>query len=409
MSIGPAAFRFAAVSFDMMALLRSDLPGGESRWSGDPPFNFVGGHNDPASVPFGGFAEAAAVALARHGPALARYNLGGSPQGHLPLREFIAAALDRRAQMPTDPSEVLVTSGSLQALDLVNAALLAPGDAVVVEEATYAGTLSRLAERGAEVHGVGLDRDGIRIDHLDEILGNLVARGRRPKFVYTIPTVQNPTGTVMPVERRHQLLEVARRHGVAIFEDDCYADLVFDGSRPPTIRSLDATGGQVVYCGSFSKTLAPALRVGYIVADWPLMGGLLALKTDAGSGALEQIVIAEYANAHFDAHVAQLTGVLDTKCQAMAAALREHLAGVADFEPPRGGIYLWLALPQGVDTTELVEPAAAVGVQFNPGAGWCVDPAHGARRMRLCFGHLSTEAISEGIAALARVVYARLN
>ena len=397
------------MSFDMTALLRSGLPDGEPRWNGDPPFNFVGGHNDPASVPFGGFAEAAAVALARHGPALARYNLGGSPQGHLPLREFIAAALDRRAQMPTDPSEVLVTSGSLQALDLVNAALLDPGDAVVVEEATYAGTLSRLAERGAEVHGVGLDRDGIRIDHLDEILGRLAARGRRPKFVYTIPTVQNPTGTVMGVERRHQLLEVARRHGVAIFEDDCYADLVFDGSRPPTIRSLDATGGQVVYCGSFSKTLAPALRVGYIVADWPLMGRLLALKTDAGSGALEQIVIAEYAAAHFDAHVAQLTGVLATKCQALSAALLEHLPGVAEFVPPRGGIYLWLALPEEVDTAELVAPAAAAGVEFNPGAGWCVDPAYGARRMRLCFGHLATEAIDEGIAALARVVHARLD
>ena len=388
----------------MTARLRPGLPEGEPRWSGDPPFNFVGGHNDPASIPFGGFAEAAAVALARHGQALARYNLGGSPQGHLPLREFIAAALDRRAHMPTDPSEILVTSGSLQALDLVNAALLAPGDAVVVEEATYAGTLSRLAERDVEVHGVSLDGEGIRLDHLDELLGTLAARGRRPKFVYTIPTVQNPTGTVMPVERRRQLLEVARRHGVAIFEDDCYADLVFDGSRPPTIRSLDGTGGQVVYCGSFSKTLAPALRVGYIVADWPLMGRLLALKTDAGSGALEQIVIAEYATSHFDAHVDKLVEVLDTKCQAMAAALSEHLPGVVEFVPPRGGIFLWATLPAGVDTAELVAPAAAAGVEFNPGAGWCVDPVYGASRMRLCFGHLSTDAIAEGIAALARVV-----
>ena len=396
------------MGFDMTALLRPDLPDGEARWTGDPPFNFVGGHNDPASVPFGGFAEAATIALARHGQALARYNLGGSPQGHLPLREFIAAALDRRALMPTDPSEILVTSGSLQALDLVNAALLTPGDSVVVEEATYAGTLSRLAERGAEVHGVGLDRDGIRIDHLDQVLGDLAARGRRPKFVYTIPTVQNPTGTVMPVERRRQLLEVARRHGVAIFEDDCYADLVFDGRRPPTIRSLDTGGGQVVYCGSFSKTLAPALRVGYIVADWPLMGRLLALKTDAGSGALEQIVVAEYAASHFDDHVARLTAVLDAKCQAMTAALREHLSGVAEFVPPRGGIFLWTSLPEGVDTGELVGPAAAAGVEFNPGAAWSVDPAYGASRMRLCFGHLSEAAIAEGIAALARVVHAGL-
>ena len=141
----------------MTSLLRPGLANGEAEWIGDPPFNFVGGHNDPASVPFGGFAEAAATALARHGSALAFYNLGGSPQGHLPLREFIGEALARRAHMSTDPSEVLVTSGSLQALDLVNTALLAPGEPVIVEKATYAGTLSRLAALRADVHGIELD------------------------------------------------------------------------------------------------------------------------------------------------------------------------------------------------------------------------------------------------------------
>ena len=392
------------MNFDMAARLRPGLPVGESRWTGDMPYNFVGGHNDPASVPFGGLAEAAATALARHGPALARYNLGGSPQGHLPLREFVAEALARRAHMPTDPGEVLITSGSLQALDLVGAALLAPGDGVVVEEATYAGALSRLTALGAEVHGVALDDGGIRIDHLAELLGSLASRGRRPKFVYTIPTVQNPTGTVMDVPRRLELLELARRHGVAVFEDDCYADLVFDGSRPPTIRSLDAGGGQVVYCGSFSKTLAPALRLGYIVADWPLMSRLLALKTDAGSGALEQMVVAEYASARFDDHVDRLTRALEAKCGALCSALEEHLAGVASFEPPRGGIFLWAALPDRVDTAELVAPAAAAGVEFNPGASWCADPRYGASRMRLCFGHLDATEIEQGIVALAEVV-----
>ena len=388
----------------MASVLRAGVHEGESRWAGDLPYNFVGGHNDPASVPFAGFAEAAAVALSRYGTALARYNLGGSPQGHLPLREFVADALGRRAHMPTDPDEVLVTSGSLQALDLVCGALIAPGDAVIVEEATYAGTLSRLAALGAEVHGVALDRGGIRLDHLEEVLASLGARRRRTKFIYTIPTVQNPTGTVMGVERRRGLLEVARRHGVAIFEDDCYADLVFDGARPPTIRSLDGANGQVVYCGSFSKTLAPALRVGYIVADWPVVSRLLALKNDAGSGALEQIVVAEYAASHFDDHVDRLTMVLQAKCDALCAALGEHLGDVVTFEPPQGGIYVWVALPEGVDTAELVAPAAAAGVEFNPGAGWCVDPAYGARRMRLCFGHLDTDAIGRGIVALAAVV-----
>ena len=392
----------------MTALLRPGLADGAAEWVGDPPFNFVGGHNDPASVPFGGFAEAAAAALARHGPALAAYNLGGSPQGHLPLREFVAEALDRRASMSAVASEVLVTSGSLQALDLVNAALLSPGDPVIVEKATYAGTLSRLADLQADVHGVELDSDGMRIDHLTDVLESLSRRGRRPKFIYTIPTVQNPTGTVMPVERRLEMLETARRYRVAIFEDDCYADLVFDGERPPTIRSLDSEGGQVVYCGSFSKTLAPALRLGYIVADWPMMSRLLALKTDAGSGALEQITVAEYAAAHFDDHVGALTAALSKKCDAICGALRNSFGDLANFEEPRGGIFVWVAFPERVDTDRLVAPAAERGVEFNPGSAWCTDPAYGASRMRLCFGHLPPDDIAAGIAALADVVKASL-
>ena len=134
------------------------------------------------------------------------------------------------------------------------------------------------------------------------------------------------------------------------------------------------------------------------------MSRLLALKSDAGSGALEQLVIAEYAASHFDDHVDQLTTVLQAKCDALCSALHEHLGDLASFEPPRGGIYVWTALPEGIDTAEMVAPAAAAGVEFNPGAGWCVDPAYGARRMRLCFGHLDVDAIEQGIVALAAVV-----
>ena len=392
------------MGFDMTAKLRPGLPVGEPRWAGDLPFDFVGGNNDSGSIPWGGFAEAAAVALARHGPHLARYNLGGSPQGHLALREVIAGSLGRRAQMPTDPDDVLVVSGSLQALDLVNDALIAAGDPVIVEEFTYAGALSRLRALDADIHGVSLDRGGIRVDHLDEMLGRLASQGRPAKFIYTIPTVQNPTGTVMSPERRLALLDVARRHGVAIFEDDCYADLVFDGPRPPTIRSLDDGGGQVVYCGSYSKTLAPALRLGYIVADWPLMSRLLALKTDAGSPALEQIVVAEYAAAHFDEHVARLTETLSAKCDTLCTALRERLTGVASFERPAGGIYIWVTLPDGYNTSALLADAAAVGVEYNPGADWSVDSGRGMTRMRLCFGHLDCDQITEGVSRLAGVV-----
>ena len=234
----------------------------------------------------------------------------------------------------------------------------------------------------------------------------LAAEGRLPKFIYTIPTVQNPTGSVMSVERRLELLELAREYGVAIFEDDCYADLVFDGSRPPTIRALDDGGGQVVYCGSFSKSIAPSLRVGYVVADWSVIGQMLPLKSDAGTGMIEQLVLAEYSPTHFDAHVAELTSTLAGKADAMCSAITTSFGDAAQFTAPRGGIFVWVAFPEGIDTAALAEPARARGVEFNPGAGWSVDPTYGSRRMRLCFGHPPNDVLREGVQVLAEVVAA---
>ncbi len=391
------------MTFDTSSLFRADLPAEEQPWQPAPRYSFVGGHNDAANVPFGGLAEAAVSVLRREGPSLATYNLGGGPQGYDPLREFICHKLGTRAHMACDPGQVLVTSGSLQALDLVNAVFLEPGDTVIVEQATYGGMISRLARAGVEVLGAELDADGIRIDALSDQLDALAARGKRPKYVYTIPTVQNPTGSVLPLERRHQLLDLARRHGFLIFEDDCYADLLWSGDRPPTIRSLDGDGGQVVYCGSFSKSIAPALRVGYIVADWPVLSRMLALKTDAGSGALEQMVLAEYASSHFTEHVEQLKAVLRGKCEAMMTAVDASFGPAATYVAPKGGIFLWLAFGDGVDTGALAGPAAAEGIEFNPGAGWSADPAWGRTRLRLCFGHPDHDTIRAGVAALADV------
>ncbi len=184
--------------------------------------------------------------------------------------------------MDGSADDVLIVSGSLQALDLVNAVFVGEGDTVIVEEATYQGAISRLQRLGANVVGAPLDDGGIRMDSLDAILSDLKSKGVTPKYIYTVPTVQNPTGSVMTEDRRLELLHLARAYDTAIFEDDCYADLTFDGTRPRSIRALDDGGQQVVYCGSFSKTIAPALRLGFLVADWPLMSRILPMKTDAG-------------------------------------------------------------------------------------------------------------------------------
>ncbi len=414
------ASAFDMPTFDMTGKMAEGLPRPAGAWTPIPRFSFVGGNNDSPSVPVGGLTEAAMSVLTKHGSELATYNLGGNPQGFEGLRAFVAGSLDANAHMPTSSEQVLVVSGSLQALDLVNAAFLRPGDVVVAEEATYGGMISKVARRGARCVGVELDDNGIVPERLAGLLDELAAAGTPPRFIYTIPTVQNPTGSVMPVERRREILAIARHFGVPIFEDECYSDLQWIGERPPTLRALDCAESEgpsaVIYCGSFSKSIAPALRVGYIVGDVPIVRQLMALKDDAGTGAIEQLVLAEYAAAHFDDHVAQLRETLREKCAVMRRAVNTHmgalsqvaikLGGPVQVTDPKGGIFVWLTFPTGTDTSSYLAPAAQRGIQFNEGAAWSVEPAWGARRMRLCFGSLSQDDIREGVAALAEVIAA---
>ncbi|MGI9437328.1 MAG: PLP-dependent aminotransferase family protein [Geminicoccaceae bacterium] len=392
------------MDFDYTPFFRSDLPPAATKWSGFPRYNFVGGHNDADHVPVERLAKSAGDAVLREGRTLATYRLESGPLGYVGLREFIAAKLRARASMACQADDILITTGSLQVLDLVNAAFLEPGDTVIVEAASYAGTLSRLRAKGAVVVGVGLDEQGMRMDQLASVLDDLKSKGTRPKFLYTIPTVQNPTGTVMTKERRLEMLRLAAMHDFPIFEDDCYADLLWEGERPPAIRGLDE-GGRVIYCGSFSKSIAPALRVGYAVAEWSVISRLLALKEDAGSGALEQMTLADYDVAGFDDHVEALQGRLKRKCDVMMAALDEQFGASAEFAVPKGGIFIWVTLPDQVDTSRLASVAAADGVAINPGAEWSSSAEDGRHRLRLCFAHPSETTIREGIAKLAEICH----
>jgi 2-aminoadipate transaminase len=242
----------------------------------------------------------------------------------------------------------------------------------------------------------------MRMDALASTLADLRGRGVKPKYIYTIPTVQNPTGRIMPEERRAELLKLSLDYGVPIFEDDCYADLVWDGQRPPAIHAM-ATNGGVIHIGSFSKSIAPALRVGFIVAPWQMLSRMLALKTDAGSGALEQMVLAEYCAPHFATHVPELTRGLHAKLDTLMEALNEQFGTAAEFEAPKGGIFLWVKLPEQVDTLKLYQAALAAGVAINPGPEWSTNKPHSQSRLRLCFANPSAEQIREGIAVLADV------
>jgi 2-aminoadipate transaminase len=389
-------------SFDFAPLLVGGLPAPAQKWAGFPKYNFSGGHNDPEQVPVDRLTAAAVAVLEREGTTLATYGLQSGPLGYRPLREFLSRKLKRHADIDCEADEILITSGSLQGIDLVNRILLARGDTVLIEKESYGGALTRLARLGVNAVGIPLDAQGLRVDALSSALADLKHRGIRPKYIYTIPTVQNPTGSIMGEQRRRELLRLARDNGVPIFEDECYSDLIWDDGRPPALYALAKSEG-VIHIGSFSKSVAPALRVGYVVAPWDILARMLALKSDAGSGALEQMVLAEFCARHFDAHVPGLTRGLRHKLDALVEALAEQFGTAAEFDYPRGGIFLWVKLPEQVDTASLAQAALAAGIALNPGAEWSTDKAHGRSRLRLCFANPSPEMIREGIARLAEV------
>ncbi len=387
-------------------LIGKKVPPPAPRWPGNAKFNFIGGHNDRSLIPIDELIAATAAVLRRDGADLALYSMGQGPQGYIGLRRFVAEKLTRWRAIDAGPEDVLITQGSGQGIDLINQVLLEPGDTVILEEFTYGGYLTKLRRLGVTIVGAPLDEDGIRIDALGAILADLKQKGTTPKYICTIPTIQNPTGSIMPLDRRHELLALAREYGVPIFEDECYADLTWGGmNAPPALYALDPA--HVIHIGSFSKTLAPALRLGYVVADWQFMSRMIALKTqgDSGVGALEQMVVAEYFSTHFQDHVDELSQTLKGKLDTMVEAVEREFGTAVEPWAPKGGIFLWMKLPDQVDVRKLVQPALDAGVAFNPGPEWACDGDAAKSRLRLCFGSATKDEIREGVAHFARVCY----
>ncbi len=389
-------------TFDFAPLLAPGLPPAAMRWTGRPKFDFTGGNNDPDQLPLQDLIAATETVLKREGRSLSTYSLNSGPQGYRPLREFLVKKLLADAAIQCTVNDILITSGSLQAIDLINHTLLTRGDTVIIEEDCYQGSINRLLRMGVNPIGIPLNEQGMRIDVLASVLNALSSKGVRPKYIYTIPTVQNPSSTIMPTSHRERLLQLAHTHGVPIFEDDCYADLTWSGERPPALYAMSPYNN-VIHIGSFSKSIAPALRVGFIVASWNVLSHILSLKTDAGSGALEQMVLAEYCQSHFGKHIVALRKGLHNKFITLKEALHTHFGDAVSFDDVQGGIFLWVTLPEHIDTLALFQQAQAAGVAINPGPEWSVNKPHARNRMRLCFASLSHEEIHQGVATLAQV------
>ena len=392
------------MGIDFDGLFAAGLPAASGRPGPLPRYNFTGGNNDPDIVPVEALIDSAQRALRAEGRDLAIYNLGKGGLGHPGLRAFVASKLTTQRGMAEKADDILITSGSGQGLSLVNDALLEPGDTVLMEQFSYSAAINRVRQLGVQVVGIPLDEHGLRMDVVASTLERMRTNGVRPKYIYTIPTIQNPTGSVMPLDRRHELLRLSAAYGVPIFEDECYADLLWEGDWPTAIRGLPG-GEDVIHVGSFSKSLAPALRLGYVAAPWSVMGRLLALKQAGGTPAIEQMIVADFFGAHFDEHVTKLKKGLRRKLEVLTEALKEHFGTAAEFRTPPGGSFLWVELPAKVDTASLYSKASAEGVAFNPGPEWCTDPEPARHSLRLCFALPPEADIREGVARLAEICH----
>lgn len=363
-----------------------------------PAFNFGGGLPDPAMFPAAGLAAAAARALQGAGEVLVRYP---DPKGWPALREIAAERFARSHGIDVPLDQIVLTNGTMQPIGLAGLSLAGAGATVVVEQFAYMGTLNAFRRAGVDMVPAPLDDAGLQIDALAEILDRLAAEGRKPAFIYTIATHQNPTGTTLPVERRHALLELAERHDTLIVEDDCYADLRYvDAPPPPALYKL-AAPGRVLYLGTFSKVLGPGLRLGYFMAPEALQSQLLRYKIDGGISTFSSMIVAEYCRTHLWQHIADCTAVLRDRRDALLDALERHL-GDRDvhWTHPDGGLFVWLRLPEGVDTTRLRELATAAGIVYAAGRAFDAEDRD-VPYLRLAFGFIRREDIDRGVAALA--------
>lgn len=352
--------------------------------------SMAGGLPAPDTFPTGALAEAAQTLLAD--PATVQYT---TTEGLPALREWVAG----RSATVVDPDDVLVTTGSQQGLDLVVRALTDPGDTVAADSPGYLGALQVLQANGCRVLPVPVDGQGLDPAALEAQL----AAGARPKLVYTCASLQNPTGTTLPPARRQHLADLAERYGFVIVEDDPYSALRWAGTQPDPMFTLT---DRAIWLSTFSKTLAPGLRLGWMVGPQAVLGAVTKLKqsADLHTPTLSQHLAAAVVSrpGWFDQHLAGLVPVYEERARALAAAVRAELGDRATFAEPSGGMFLWVAL-DGADTDALLLRAIDAGVAFVPGSVFHVDGG-GTHALRLSFATLDPPRLAEGAARLARAL-----
>jgi 2-aminoadipate transaminase len=363
--------------------------------------SFAGGLPDTSSFPPATFASMTARIADESCARALQY---GPTEGLVETKRCIVDVMAAE-EMAVDPDDLLVTTGGQQVLDLVTKTLIDPGDTIVAEGPSYPGALNAFQAYQANVVQIDMDSDGMRVDLLEETLDRLEREGKPPKFIYTVPSFQNPGGVTMALPRRRRLVEVARERELLVLEDNPYGLLRYEGDPLPTLYSLDG-GVYVMYLGTFSKIFSPGLRLGWVAAPPPVLAriNLGKQQADLCTSTLSQILV----NAYFEHHdwrdyVSTLTELYRARRDTMLDALAEHFPPQAEWTRPGGGLFIWATLPDFIDTSDLLAAALRVDVAFVPGEGAFLD-GRGRSSMRLNFSGADEDQIREGIRRIGEVV-----
>lgn len=355
--------------------------------------SFAEGGGDQNMYPVDDFRKALQTVMRRSSVSALVYGEGA---GYKPLRETIAHVLTNQG-ISTRPENILITSGSQQALSLTLQVLLQSGDAVIVESPTYGRALDLFRSHGLKVIGVPVDEEGMQVEKLEGLL-----QQHHPKMIYTIPNFQNPTGMLLSGRRRRLLVSLADRYNVPIFEDDFVGDLRYEGNSQPALISL-ARKGRVIYTSTFSKMLLPGVRVGFVLTQGPVYDELVACKEvhDLATSTLMQHALQEYVSVgRYQAHLRRTCTAYKKRRDAMLTAIVKHLPSEVAVTPPRGGLFIWMRLPQGFSASKLLPIAHREGVTYSPGTDYFTGAGEGEGHMRLNFACKSVDVIETGLKRL---------
>ncbi|SFL92761.1 PLP-dependent aminotransferase family protein [Rugamonas rubra] len=359
--------------------------------------SFAGGLPSPATFPVDEMKIAFDKVLTNSGKVALQY---GPTDGYLPLRQWIADSLSANG-VKIVPEQVLMTSGSQQALDLLGKVLIDEGSRVLVETPSYLGALQAFSVYRPEFVSVDTDEHGLVPESLDK-----VAQGAR--LLYALPNFQNPTGRTLSLERRHQLVETCARLGLPLIEDDPYGALSYKGAPLPKMVAMNPDG--VIYMGSFSKVLTPGIRLGYVVAPLPLVRRLELAKqaADLHTSQLTQMVVHEVIKDGFlDRHIPQIRTLYGDQCQCMLEAMAQHFPASVSWTKPEGGMFIWVTLPKHINAMALLDEAIAAKVAFVPGSPFYANEPE-TNTLRLSFVTVSPERIRTGIEILGKLIAAKI-